>query len=75
MLELAVVEEGVNLCQLQQAHLHLLSGLSRLEDQFTLREDVVLEEKEEVCSVRLDEALSSLVLWKVPLLMAGGGMG
>lgn len=49
LLELAVVEEGVYLCQLQQGHLHLLSGLPRLEDQFTLREDVVLEEKEEVC--------------------------
>lgn len=49
LLELAAVEEGVYLCQLQQGHLHLLSGLPRLEDQFTLREDVVLEEKEEVC--------------------------
>lgn len=50
LLELAAVEEGVYLCQLQQGHLHLLSGLPRLEDQLTLREEVVLEEKGEVCS-------------------------
>lgn len=50
LLDLAVVEEGVYLCQLQQGHLHLLSGLPRLEDQFTLCEFVVLEEKGEVCS-------------------------
>lgn len=50
LLELAVVEEGVYICQLQQGYLHLLSGLTRLEDQLTLREDVVLEEKEQVCS-------------------------
>lgn len=50
LLGLAGVEEGVYLCQLQQGHLHLLAGLPRLEDQFTLREDVVLEEREEVCS-------------------------
>lgn len=57
LLELAAVEEGVYLCQLQQGHLHLLSGLPRMEDQLTLREDVILEEKGEVGS--------DLVLWKV----------
>lgn len=48
LLELAVVEERIYFGQLQQGDLHLLSGLPRLEDQVTLCEDVVLEEKEEV---------------------------
>lgn len=45
LLELGVVQEGIYFSQLQQGDLHLLSGLPGLEDQVTLCEDVVLEEK------------------------------
>lgn len=45
LLELAAVQEAVELRQLQQRHLHLLPALPGLEEQLTLREDVVLGEK------------------------------
>lgn len=43
--DLAATQEGVDLLQLQELHLQLLPGLSRVEQQVTLHGDVILHQE------------------------------